>query len=81
MVSCVSRTSGGQWDQWPLNKRSEGYVGCHLLYTGLQASKCLSGHLQPLLRSPGVSSRLSQHPLDVQRSALGPGCTAPERCR
>lgn len=63
----------------PEQEVPRGTVGYHLLYTGLQASKCLSGRLQPLLCSPGVSSRLSQHPLNAPRSALGPGSTFPER--
>lgn len=67
--------------QQPLNKRFSGAEGYHLLYTGLQASKCLLCHLQPLLCSLCVSSRLSQHPLNIQSLVLGPGCTFPERCR
>lgn len=53
----------------------------HLLYTGLQASECLFRHLQPLLCSSCMSPRLSQHALNIQRLALGPGCTLPEGCR
>lgn len=56
-------------------------VGYHLLHIGLQASKGLFCCLQPLLCSLCMSSRLSQHPLNIQCLVLGPGCTLPEGYR
>ena len=53
-------------------------MGYHLLYTGLQTSKSLFHHLQPLVCSPCTSSRLSQHSLNIQRLVQGPGYTLPE---
>lgn len=53
----------------------------HLLCTGLQTPKSLFHHLQSLLCSPCMSSRLSQHSLQIQRLMKSPGCTHPEGCR